>query len=95
MGDARKPEVEARDLVPERLAPGQDEASQTGIDVKTGVVFECEIGEIGDRVDGAVTVVAGGTDQRDGARRDVIADEIDVDQCSLRIDWSLDHLEPE
>ena len=54
-------EVEQRDVVAELLAPRQDEPAEAAVDVQADAALEREVGELGDRVDRAVAVVAGRT----------------------------------
>ena len=49
--DAGDPEVERRDVVPELLAEGQDEAPEAAVDVQWDPALEGEPTEVRDRVD--------------------------------------------
>ena len=68
-GDARDPwdaEVEGGHGIPELFPERQDEAAQAPVDVQADPTIEGERTELGDRVDGAVGVVAGRADDDRG-----------------------------
>ena len=62
-GDAGDRVVERRDVVAQLPAEGQDEPAEAGVDVEADAALERQVGQVTDRVDGAVAVVAGRPDR--------------------------------
>jgi hypothetical protein len=94
-GDPRKAEVERRDAEAELLAEREDEATKAAVYVEAGAAREGELGELGDRVDRPVAVVARRADDRHGALVDQLLDPVGPDQGGLRIHRRVAQLDPE
>ena len=65
------------------------------VDVEPDPALEGEVGEVADRVDGAVAVVAGGPDQGDRLVVHVVAHPVHVDLGRHRVDRRPPQLDPE
>jgi hypothetical protein len=85
-GHARQAEVEHRDVVAELLAPRQDEPAQAAVDVQADAALDRQVAERLDGVDGAVAVVAGRPDDRDGVLVDARRHLGDLDGGRGRVD---------
>ena len=83
-GDTGDLEVEGFDLVAEFAAEGQDEAAQATVHVKSDLTFESDLTELGDGIDGAVAIIARGSNESDGVGVDVAAHPV---QINLGRDW--------
>ncbi len=94
-GHAGHPEVEQRDVVPELLAEREDETAEAAVHVHPDPARRRERRELGDRVDGAVGVVAGRAHDRDRLVVDELRHRVDVGQSRLRVDRRDAELDPE
>ena len=83
---ARDGVVERGDVVAELAAEGEDEAAEAGVDVQPDAALEGDVGEVGDGVDGAVAVVAGGPDEGNRLVVHVVAHPVHVDLGRDRVD---------
>ena len=93
-GDAGHAKVETWNLIPEPLAPREDEAAQTAVHVQPDVVLYRDLGKLLDRVDQPMRVVGGRADESHGVLGDVGADPIHVGEPVVA-EWRLQELDPQ
>ena len=93
--DAGHAEVEERDVVAELPTPRKDEAAEAAVDVEADAALEREVGQLADRVDGAVPVVTGRAHDRDRVLVDQLLHRADVDERAVRIDRRAPQLDAE
>ena len=82
-GHARDAEVPRRHLVAEALDPREQPAAEAAVDVQADAPRPRQLGELLDRVDEAVRVVAGAADQRDRLVVDEVGHGGDVGEIAV------------